>query len=137
MHQDFVLLNRMPELDGLMEGLGGFCARAGVGEEVFGEVRLALEEAVSNTIRYGYADQKVHPIRIGATVDGAELILDVEDDGKAFNPLVAPLPDVTLPVEEKRPGGLGILLLREMTDRQDYRREGNLNKLRLVKRFRP
>ena len=134
--QEFVLANRMPELDALVEGLAGFCAQAGLSEEVFGDIRLVLEEAVSNTIRHGYTDQNPHEIRVRASVEGDELILEIEDDGKAFNPLAAKPPDLDLPIEQKKPGGLGIFLIRELTERQEYRRDGAFNRLRVAKRIR-
>lgn len=126
----------MPELDVLVEGLSGFCAQAGMSEEVFADIRLVLEEAVSNTIRHGYVDQNRHEIRVRASVEGDELTLEIEDDGKEFNPLAAKPPNLDLPIEEKKPGGLGIFLIRELTERQEYRRDGMFNRLTVVKRFR-
>jgi anti-sigma regulatory factor (Ser/Thr protein kinase) len=131
--REFRILNRLAELDSLAEGLRGFCIPAGLSDEEFGDVRLAVEEAVSNTIRHGYADREPHPILVRASLEGGALCVEIEDDARAFNPLEAPLPDVTLPVEEKSPGGLGILLLRSVADRVEYRRAEGKNVLRFVR----
>ncbi len=131
--REFRILNRIAELDNLAENLRVFCLSAGMSDEEYGDVRLVVEEAVSNTIRHGYADQGPHPILVRASLEGGALRVEIEDDGRAFNPLEAPLPDVTLPVEDKSPGGLGLLLMREGTDRMEYRRAEGKNLLRFVR----
>jgi anti-sigma regulatory factor (Ser/Thr protein kinase) len=132
---EFRLLNQLSELDALAERLLDFCRSAGASDEESGDVRLAVEETVSNTIRHGYADGQPHAILVRASIEDGAVCVEIEDDARAFNPLEAPLPDVTRPVEEKSPGGLGILLLRSVTDRAEYRRVGGKNVLRFVRRL--
>jgi len=62
-------------------------------------------------------------------------MLTVTDDGHPFNPLEAPEPDTTLPVEERPIGGLGIYLLRKMFDRMDYTRTDGKNRVTLRKKL--
>ena len=125
--------NRVSELDALAAGLEKFCLSGGMSPDEFSEIRLAVEEAVSNTIRHGYDDDRPHEIIVRAAVDGGRLKLEIEDDAKAFDPLAAPMPDLTLPVEEKPIGGLGLLLVRTVADSVEYKREGNRNLLRLAR----
>ena len=61
------------------------------------------------------------------------VVATVIDNGGAFDPSEAPEPDVSLPLDKRDPGGLGILLIRRMVDRVEYRRVGNENRLRLEK----
>jgi serine/threonine-protein kinase RsbW len=129
--REFLIQNRIPMLDGLAGDLRHFCLTGGLTEDAVADLRLVVEEAVSNTIRHGYDDDRPHEIRVRVTLDRGAWTLEIEDDGRAFNPLAAPLPDVTLPVEEKPIGGLGILLLRSMTDAQEYRRAAGKNVLTL------
>lgn len=131
--KEFLLRNRMPELDALAEGLAEFCLRHGLDEEACADVRLVAEEAVSNIIRHGYADRASHEICVRVSVEGEELSLEIEDDARPFNPLEAPMPDLTLPAEEKPIGGLGITLLRTLMDRSEYRRDSGRNRLRFVR----
>lgn len=123
--------NRITELDALAAGLEKFCLSGGMTPDETAEVRLAVEEAVSNTIRHGYVDDQPHDIVVRAAIEGGRLKLEIEDDAKAFDPLASPLPDLTLPVEEKPIGGLGILLVRTIADSVEYKREGNRNLLRI------
>jgi anti-sigma regulatory factor (Ser/Thr protein kinase) len=132
----FVVRNRLQDLGPLAAALGAFCREGGLSDDEFGDVRLALEEAVSNTIRHGYLDAGLHEIRIRAAMKAGRLSLEIVDDARAFNPLAPPLPDVSVPIEEKNPGGLGLLLLRSVMDRVDYRRKGGRNHLRLVRSLR-
>ena len=134
----FAVRNLLEDLAPLARDLGAFCRYGGMTEEEFADVRLALEEAVSNTIRHGYPDAAgSRVIRIRASLKRDSLRLDIEDDARPFNPVEAPLPDVNVPVEEKTPGGLGILLLRSVMSRVEYRRRGAKNRLRLVRARRP
>jgi anti-sigma regulatory factor (Ser/Thr protein kinase) len=129
--REFLIQNTLATLDGLAEGLREFGVAGGLTEDAIADLRLVAEEAVSNTIRHGYDDDRAHEIRVRVTLDFGELTLEIEDDARAFNPLEAPLPDVTLPVAEKPIGGLGILLLRSLTDAQEYRRARGKNVLTL------
>ncbi len=58
----------------------------------------------------------------------------VEDDGRAFDPADAPLPDLNTSVEKRTVGGLGLHLVRSFVDELSYSRSGERNVLTLVKR---
>jgi anti-sigma regulatory factor (Ser/Thr protein kinase) len=130
---EFRLKNDLVDLERVAQDLWTFCRDNGLSEEESADIRLVVDEVVSNVIRHGYADRGPHEIRVHASIAGPELALEIEDDARAFNPLEAPLPDVALPVEEKRVGGLGILLTRSVMDRLEYRRSGDRNILRAVR----
>jgi serine/threonine-protein kinase RsbW len=98
------------------------------------DLQLALEELLTNISSYGYTGPEEHPIRIRANLLGAELHIEVEDEGIPFNPLAHPPPDLTLPLAERPIGGLGIHMIRKSVDQLDYRREGQKNILVLVKK---
>jgi serine/threonine-protein kinase RsbW len=65
------------------------------------------------------------------------MILTIEDDGPPFDPLSLPPPDVTASLEERRVGGLGVFLVRQMMDEVSYQRTGKRNQLRTSKRVAP
>jgi len=99
-------------------------------------VSLAIEELVTNCIKYGYKDSASHTIDFLLRVDGQILRLEVIDDGSPFNPLEAPRPDLSLPPEQRPIGGLGLHLLRELADEMRYERRDGTNRLTLIKRMR-
>ena len=98
-------------------------------------VSLAIEELVTNCIKYGYTDSKNHTIDFVLNVDEGALRMEVIDDGNPFNPLAAPRPDLTLPPESRPIGGLGLHLLRELADEMHYERRDGTNRLRVTKRM--
>jgi anti-sigma regulatory factor (Ser/Thr protein kinase) len=98
-------------------------------------VSLAIEEIVTNCIKYGYDDTDEHLIDIVLSVADHILKLLVIDDGHAFDPLSAPPPELSLDIEDRQVGGLGIHLLRELADTITYERRGNTNRLTLTKRI--
>lgn len=98
-------------------------------------VSLAIEELVTNCIKYGYKDSKDHTVDFVLSVDDGILRMDVIDDGNPFNPLDAPRPDLTLPPENRPIGRLGLHLLRELADEMRYERRDGTNRLSLMKRM--
>ena len=98
-------------------------------------VSLAIEELVTNCIKYGYTDRKDHTIDFVLSVDDGALRMVVIDDGNPFDPLAAPRPDLTLPPESRPIGGLGLHLLRELADEMHYERRDGTNRLSVTKRM--
>jgi serine/threonine-protein kinase RsbW len=97
-------------------------------------IDLSLEEWVTNVISYACADGREHFITIRFAAAEGEARVEVEDDGREFNPLTLPPVDVTEPLETRRVGGLGVHMMRQLMDALDYRRLGDHNLLTLVKR---
>ncbi len=94
-------------------------------------VRLALDELLSNVIRYAYDDQAVHRIDLRLET-GAPFHLTIADDGKPFDPTPdAPPPVLDGPVEDRPIGGLGLHILKKMGLRLAYRREAGRNLVRV------
>jgi len=129
-----VIRNERSGLERLLLGLEAFFLGRGVSTEVFSDVRLGVDEAVSNIIRHGDTDAEGHEIRVRVTHAGGEVVLEIEDDARPFNPLDVPTPDLSLPVEDKPAGGLGVHLIRSVMDHVEYRRSGDRNFLRLRRR---
>ena len=90
---------------------------------------------MTNCINYGYADANEHLIDVDMRVADGRLVVQVTDDDRAFNPMEAPAPDLSLPIEERPIGGLGLYLLRTLSDVMTYERRDRLNCVTLVKRL--
>lgn len=98
-------------------------------------VSLAIEELVTNCIKYGYDDDGKHTIDIVLSVSDQALTMRVVDDGHPFDPLALTTPDLSQDIEEREIGGLGIHLLKELSDDIQYERHDGTNRLTLIKRF--
>ena len=96
---------------------------------------LTIEELVTNCIKYGYDDPAGRTIDMMFSVEGQVLRIEVVDDGRPFNPLDAPAPDLSIPIEQRPIGGLGLHLLRELSDEAHYERRDGSNRLTLLKRM--
>jgi anti-sigma regulatory factor (Ser/Thr protein kinase) len=96
---------------------------------------LAIEELATNCIKYGYSDDDVHLITVEMERLDKELVITVIDDGNPFDPLAQTAPDTTLPVEDRPIGGLGLHLLRQMSDDFAYARIDGNNRVTLRKRL--
>lgn len=95
---------------------------------------LALEEHLTNLMNYGFTDNRPHQITVRFSL-ASHFVVEVEDDGPPFNPLEVPAVDITLPLEQRPIGGLGIHLIRGFMDEIEYRSEGGKNVLRMGKRL--
>jgi len=94
-------------------------------------MELVIEEVLVNIVKYAYAGREPGDMTIICSEDEEHLILDVEDSGVPFDLLTAAEPDVTAGVEERPIGGLGIYLIKKLTDEVRYRRDGDRNRLTL------
>ena len=97
------------------------------------DLNVVLDELLSNIINYGYDDKAPHEIRVTLSASDTAVEIRIEDDGKAFNPLAAPEPDLTLPLAERAIGGLGLHFVRKLMDDVKYQRENNRNYMFLKK----
>lgn len=129
------LANRSSELQRLASELERFAKTHRITESDAHALSLALDEVITNTISYGYDDQDTHQILVRVTSANGRLSAEVEDDGRPFNPLTAPQPDVTSPLEDRPVGGLGIHLVRSLMEQVEYRRESGKNHLIMSKRL--
>jgi len=106
----------------------------GVPERVVDHVVLATDEWATNIIRHGYGGG-AGEIEVDVERTAAEVVVRVRDHAPPFDPTAVPAPDLTLPLEERPIGGLGIHLMRETMDDLSYRRLPDGNEVTLVKRL--
>jgi anti-sigma regulatory factor (Ser/Thr protein kinase) len=126
--------NRLAEIGKAAERIEVFGTAHGLSPEIVFKLNLALEEVVVNIISHAYDDEDEHQIAIRVALDGEGVSVRVEDDGRAFNPLDAPTPDLGLGLAERPIGGLGVHIVRSVMDALEYRREDGRNILIMRKR---
>lgn len=113
-----------------------FGALAGVGQDARLRLNLVLEELFTNTVRHGYRDGTDAPVWITLSRDEGDVRIVYEDCGPPFNPyawLAAARSAGPQPL--RRPGGLGILLTRELAASRDYAYVFGRNSIRLGMRL--
>lgn len=122
--------NELPEVKRATDALRDLWVRLALPEDLEVRVTMCLEEVLSNVIRHGCLpgvdyDIQVHYRVLGGEPGGIEV--EVSDNAKAFDPLTLPPPDLTVPLEQRRAGGLGVFLVRRMMDDVRYERRGDRN----------
>lgn len=133
---DQLALELMPNISEL--------ARLGTAIDAFGQghhwspktlfqVKLALEEAVTNILSYGFDDQQTQLIWLKVVQEGRLLSIVLTDNGTPFDPLERPPPDLDSNLEDRMVGGLGVYLIRQMMDNVSYQRQDGCNKLCMMK----
>jgi serine/threonine-protein kinase RsbW len=123
------LNNDRQELLRLAATVEKFGAEHHLSDDLTNNVNLVLDEIVSNVIKHGHAPTDPGGITITLSVDDTRLTIDISDGGIAFNPLEATPPDLDLPIMDRPVGGLGIHIVKTLTETADYRREGERNHL--------
>ena len=98
-------------------------------------LNLALEEAVTNVIMYAYPEGSDGLVDIEAILREASVDFIITDSGKAFDPTAAPEADISLGVEDRPIGGLGIYLVRNIMDSVSYERADGKNILSMTKKI--
>ena len=113
--------------------LSGLADIVGLPEEMVADLKLALTEAVSNSVRHAYADGAGF-VSIAYELTGDALTVEVVDDGKGFDPDRPP----ALEGEELTEGGLGIAIIRTIADEFELSSQPGVrgSRLRFVKRLR-
>ena len=96
-------------------------------------INLALEETVSNVMLYAYPETQSGQVLVEAEKFPERVVFTISDSGKAFDPTEQAEPDLSLSVEDRPIGGLGIHLVRQIMDEIHYERKNDKNILTLVK----
>ena len=99
------------------------------------QVSMAVDEVMANVAMYAYAPG-TGDVTVAVDFDDGSRTVSITfiDRGVAFDPLAKEDPDVTLPAEQRKIGGLGILLVKKTMDDVAYRREGDKNVLCIKKK---
>jgi serine/threonine-protein kinase RsbW len=106
----------------------------GGSEDDAGDLVLAVNEAVTNVLLHGYGDAP-GPLSVCVEADGHELRVILADEAPHFDPTTVPPPDIHRPLEERPLGGLGIHMMRQLTDALLYRAAEGGNELAFVKHY--
>jgi len=119
----------MPLVDSFV---AAFVTENGIAPDEASRILVLLEELLTNLMKYGYPDRpECGRAEIMLALNGGRLEIEFIDDGCAFDPFAAPSPDLEVPLETRTPGGLGLHILRSLTDEAHYERRNSNNVVRL------
>ncbi|MDD1684425.1 MAG: ATP-binding protein [Methanoregula sp.] len=138
MEQPFTMKigSEITEIPKVSAQLDDAMSRSGFSSEDILDTQLAVEEVISNTINHGYRGPSGN-IDISFRITSSSTEIDIADTAPPFDPLSLPEPDLSGDVSDRKIGGLGVFLVRQVMDDVRYRREGKKNILTLVKKKNP
>jgi len=126
--------NDLKAMDKVIGGLEAFADGKTIEPGVLQKLCIALDELLNNIISYGYEDDAEHEISVAVDYSDDELVVTIQDDGIPFNPFKGEDPDISLSLDEREIGGLGIHLVKQMMDEVSYTRTTDMNIVRLMKK---
>ncbi len=135
MTTELTIKNDIEELNRLALFIEELGERRGFDMALVMNLNIALEEVVSNIILYAYSQRADEEIVIRCSEVDNSLIFTISDSGVAFDPTQVDEADVTLSAEERRIGGLGIFLVRQIMDEVKYKRVESENILIITKKI--
>ncbi len=122
----------MESLHELLKFIHDEAKKKGLSKDARHRIELVAEEALVNVIVHGYAQHKGQVEVRCLKSDDSSLTIEIRDTGVSFNPLSLADPDLQPDLTSRKIGGMGVFLIRKMTDRLAYRREGNHNILTMT-----
>jgi anti-sigma regulatory factor (Ser/Thr protein kinase) len=131
-----LIRNDLDELSRLGEWVAECGQAHAIPETIVQYVDLCSAEAVTNIMTHGFDDSAAHDIAVRLRQQGQDIVLEIEDDGVAYDPTAA-APPVPATLENTRIGGWGIRIVRRFSDEVRYRRNDGRNCLTLVFRQPP
>jgi serine/threonine-protein kinase RsbW len=96
-------------------------------DDIYGNIMIAVTEAVNNAIRHGNKDNSSKNVLISLSLEEGMIKFKVQDEGEGFN--FHQLPDPTSPENISKPGGRGIFLMKHLSDEVDFKDNGKLVEL--------
>ena len=133
MEKEIRISNNLSEIATLANFIETLGEELSLSAETTMNINLALEEAVANIIMYAYPPQEEQEILLKVTSNENELIFLLTDKGLSFDPTQVEDVDITLSIEERPIGGLGIFLIRSIMNEVTYQRLDDENRLIMKK----
>ena len=108
-------IEAMAQVESLIDSV---CAKLGVNEDFYGNVLIAVTEAVTNAIDHGSNKNKMLDVRVLVGDESKEFCFNVKDEGRGFD--FTNLEDPTSPDNILKENGRGIFLMRNLADEVDF-----------------
>jgi serine phosphatase RsbU (regulator of sigma subunit)/anti-sigma regulatory factor (Ser/Thr protein kinase) len=125
--------NHLSEIGQVKKRFNTFSEQYGISTPIRRKMNMVFDEMLNNIITHAYHDEDEHDIEIKVELSENRLTVSIADDGIPFNPIGVETPDTELSLEERKVGGLGIHLVRNLMDKVSYQRRIDKNIVTFVK----
>ena len=131
--QIVVVNNHSTESEILFEVLSTYISTQNIPDEILNDLRLVTEETFINIVNYAYPVKETHEVTIEFSHSGNRINITFIDSGRAFNPLSDCIPSIDS--NDHCDGGMGIHLIKSLTDQQEYNRIEERNVFTVTKHY--
>jgi sigma-B regulation protein RsbU (phosphoserine phosphatase) len=125
--------NHLSEIGQVKKRFNTFSEQYGISTPIRRKMNMVFDEMLNNITTHAYHDEDEHDIEIKVELSENRLTVSIADDGIPFNPIGVEAPDTELSLEERKIGGLGIHLVRNLMDKVSYQRRIDKNIVTFVK----
>ena len=132
-HKTVRITNQRDQIDTVRKFFDDYSKDNKLTEKTVHDIQMALDELLTNIVNYGYEDTDEHQIDVHFGVNDDAVKVEIVDDSKPYNILEKDNPDISLSVEDKPIGGLGIFLIKKLMSNVDYYTEEGKNHLVMTK----
>ena len=131
--QIITLKNRVSDSSKLSDFLTSYVKALNISEDIYNDLRLVLEETFINIASYAFDKHDNESITVELDANADEIRITFTDTGIAFDPLT----EVTDcgETDDHCEGGMGIHIIKSLTDHQEYNRVGQSNVFTVTKHY--
>ena len=122
---ELCVASQLDKLAQIADFVGEAATQAGLDEDQVFEVRMATDEACTNSMEHAYEGREDGQVRVCCTTEDDSFVVRITDFGRPFEPTSVPQPDINLPLEERSIGGLGLFLMYRLVDDVEFGQDGN------------
>jgi len=132
LNETFQIDNSLEGLDELKTHLNRIAASWGLSKKILFETNIIIEEICTNYMEH--VEHNLHsPVEVELCLKDNILLIVITETGPKFDPTKTSKPDIHLPLEERKAGGLGLYLVQYYADSISYTRKKNTNILSVTK----
>jgi len=110
-----------------------YARKNGFNAQKISDIRLAVDEAITNIIKHAYNGEEDHTIEIELTFKDDRLCVELFDTGATFSIKTFKQPNIEEKIKQKKRGGMGVYLIHSLMDNVSYGREDEANKMVMCK----
>ena len=130
-----VVRNDASELSGVSAWVDAWARHQRLPATLVHHLDLCATEVVTNIVSHAFEGAKAHRISLSLGMDHDRVTLEVEDDGKPFDPRAVAPPPARTDLDDGPPGGWGLAIVRHFADELHYLRTAGRNRLTVVLRI--
>lgn len=106
----------------------------GFSDAQISDIRLAVDEAFTNIIKHAYHNHPDKKISLVFKCSDGQLQVSLFDSGASFAAEDYHAPDVEKQIKQKKRGGVGVYLIKQLMDKVEYLQRNGHNEIRMLKK---